>query len=124
MDNTLKLITLISIISLSTTPSHANFFSNIQNWANTNRNNYHIPPYPQQHQNHFFNNGTITGFTPPITIPSNLYSPNLNTFQNPINIHNRFNHLPYGMQNLNTPGRIFTDFNTNTGTQTGVTILD
>ena len=128
MNNTIKAIAILAILLTTTTNAQAGIFTKFRNWANTGWNNYgYNSPHhgcPHHHGNSFFNNGAVTGFTPPITTAPGFYYPSTGSFQNPINMNNRFNHLPYGMPTVNTPTRMITDFNSNVGTRTGVTILD
>ncbi|MCM1010022.1 MAG: hypothetical protein NC390_03965 [Fusobacterium sp.] len=138
----MKKILIIGILLLSTLQAHAGIISKVRNWANTGWDNYgwgnsgytNCPCYNNgfnnglhnghrhhHHGNKFFNNGAITGFTPPIN--GTVY-PTFGNYHSPM--YGRFDHLPNGRINsLNSaPAQMFTDFNSNFGTNTGVTIID
>lgn len=130
----MKKILIVGILLLCATQAHAGIFSKFRNWANTGWNNYGYgcPCYNNgynngyhnghhHHGNGFFNNGAVTGFTPPIN--GNIY-PSIGNYHSPM--YGRFDHLPNGQINsLNSvPQQMITDFNSNVGTRTGITILD
>lgn len=134
MKNNLKIIAIISLIFMTTSQAHAGIFSKFRNWANTGWNNYgwhnghyHGCPYHNGrnyghfHNNGFFTNGNITGFTPPI---NQTFYPSVGNYHSPLNPNGRFNHMPYGMPTMNTPTHVITDFNSTMNTGTGVKILD
>ena len=130
MKNTLKTIAILGIIFISATQAHAGIFSKFRNWANTGWNNYGLHngygcPNHIHHRhfygNDFFNNGNLTGITPPINMP---FYPSVGNYHSPLNPNGRFNHMPYGMPTLNTPMHMITDFNSTVNTGTGVRILD
>ena len=129
MNKKLRLLAILGLLLVTTSQAHAGIFSRIRNWANTGWNSYgygcpcYNNGYYGGHRHGFFNNGAVTGFTPPVFTPSGIY-PGYNHLHNPINMNNQFNHLPNGMNTLNTPTQMITDFNSNVGTRTGVTILD
>lgn len=131
----MKKILIVGILLLCATQAHAGIFSKFRNWANTGWNNYGYgcPCYNNgynngyhnghhhHHGNGFFNNGSVTGFTPPIN--GNVY-PSIGNYHSPM--YGRFDHLPNGQINsLNSvPQQMITDFNSNVGTRTGITIID
>ena len=131
----MKKILIVGILLLCASQAHAGIFSKFRNWANTGWNNYGYgcPCYNNgynngyhnghhhHHGNGFFNNGSVTGFTPPIN--GNVY-PSIGNYHSPM--YGRFDHLPNGQINsLNSvPQQMITDFNSNAGTRTGVTIID
>lgn len=138
MNKTLKLMAVAGLLLITASQANAGIFSKFRNWANTGWNNYgwgqgcpcynngYTNGYHNGHHhygNRFFNNGAVTGFTPPITTAPGFY-PSVGNYHSPINMNNRFDHLPNGMQTLNTPTQVITDFNSNFGTGTGVTIID
>ena len=134
MKNTIKIIAVIGLIFITSSQAHAGIFSKVRNWANTGWNNYgwhnghhHACPYHNGinhgrfHGNGFFNNGSITGFTPPMNM--NFY-PSIGNYHSPLNPNGHFNHMPYGMPTINHPTHIITDFNNDITTGTKVKILD
>lgn len=127
----MKKLLILGLLLLIATEANAGIFSKVRNWANTGWDNYdygqNCPCHrPYNHHNRFFNNGAITGFTPPIINNGTNYShphPSIGNYHSPM--YGRFDHLPDGaIPQMNTPTRRITDFNTNVGTRTGVTILD
>lgn len=103
--------------------AQAGLLSKFRNWANTPWDSCSQGYYGYNgvqngcpcHRGHF-NNGAVTGFTPPI-MP---YYGN-----NGVNMNNRFNHLPNGIPTMNSaPMNGYTEFSSNFDTKTGVTIID
>ena len=142
MDKKFVALTIFTAILLGTTQANAGIFSRVKNWFNTpwdNSNQQTCPCYNNGYNNGYnrgynkgvhngnpskrgaFNNGAVTGFTPPI-VPSigNYHSP-----QYP-NGNGRFDHFPNGtVPTVNSaPEQMFTDFSSNVGTRTGITIID
>ena len=129
----MKKILIAGILLLCASQAYAGIFSKFRDWANSGWNNYGYgcPCYNNgyyngysnghHHGNRFFNNGSITGVTPPIN--GNVY-PNFSNYRNPM--YGRFDHLPNGQINSinSVPQQMITDFNSDFGTRTGVTILD
>lgn len=138
----MKKILIVGILLLCATQAHAGIFSKFRNWANTGWNNYgygcpyHNNGYNNYHNNGchnshnghhhhhgngFFNNGAVTGFTPPI---NGGFYPSISNYHSPM--YGRFDHLPNGQINSinSVPQQVITDFNSNVGTRTGITILD
>lgn len=137
MKNSNKILAIIGILLITAIQANAGIISKVRNWANTGWDNYgwgnssytNCPCYNHgfynghrhHHGNRFFNNGAVTGFTPPIN--GTVY-PTFGNYHSPM--YGRFNHLPNGQINtLNSaPPQMITDFNSNFGTKTGVTIID
>ena len=130
-----KILVILSVVIFCMGQADAGIISRAKNWFNTSWDdygNYSPPSYGTRTYSQgtprrpiIRRGGTITGFTPSIT-PYNGYYPSVGNYHSPIiTPQDRFNHLPYGVPQINTPPtRMITDFNTNVGTKTGVTILD
>lgn len=127
-----KIFAITGILLIAGIQANAGIISKFRNWANTGWDDYgwgnssytnNCPCYRNGHRhgNKFFNNGAITGFTPPIN--GTVY-PTFGNYHSPM--YGRFDHFPNGRINtLNSaPPQMFTDFNSNFGTNTGVTIID
>ncbi len=137
MKHTHKILAVLGVLLITAIQTNAGIISKVRNWANTGWDDYgwgnnsytNCPCYNNgfrhghrhNHRNHFFNNGAVTGFTPPIN--GTVY-PTFGNYHSPV--YGRFDHLPNGRINtLNSaPQQMITDFNSNFGTKTGVTIID
>lgn len=129
MKKIFKILAILGILVISASQANAGIFSKFRGWGNNVWNNYgwgsgryHNCPFHNNfhnghhyhHGNGFFNNGSVTGFTPPI---NGGFYPSIGNCHSPI--YGNFNHMPNSM-----PQQMITDFNSNVGTRTGVTILD
>ncbi len=142
MKNSHKILAITGILLVTALQANAGIISKFRGWTNNGWNNYgwgnnayhhNCPCYNngfhngitrgpghRHHGNGFFNNGAITGFTPPIN--GSMY-PSFGNYHSPM--YGRFDHFPNGMHTLNAPPQqVITDFNSNVGTKTGITILD
>lgn len=136
MKKSATILGILGLLILTSSQANAGIFSKFRGWGNNFWNNYgwgnrsyYSYPYNNynnhcncpHHGNGFFNSGSVTGFTPPI---NGGFYPSIGNYHNPM--YGRFDHFPNGQINsLNSmPQQIITDYNSNVGTRTGVTILD
>ncbi len=140
MKKTLKLFAIMGLLIITASQANAGIISKFRGWGSNFWNNRgyghggyhrgynngcpcHNNGYAQgfhngrHHGNRFFNNGSVTGFTPPI---NGGFFPSFGNYHSPIYAPNQY---PYGQIN-SFPQQMITDFNSNVGTRTGVTILD
>lgn len=130
MKKILKVLGIVSLLIITASQANAGIFSKFRGWSNNfwnngwgsgrYYNNYNCPYHnhynssPHYHGNGFFHSGSMTGFTPPI---NGSFYPSIGNYHSPM--------YPGHINSINSiPQQVITDFNSNVGTRTGVTILD
>ena len=128
MKKILKVLGIVSLLIITASQANAGIFSKFRSWGNNFWNNgwgsgryyngyncpYHNHYYGNRPSRGFFHSGSMTGFTPPI---NGSFYPSIGNYHSPM--------YPGHINSINSiPQQVITDFNSNVGTRTGVTILD